>query len=120
MTCRVACQPDPRHHWPTFAPADLPDGYAECLVCGDWITAVDLIGGVCAGSPFEASPLTQHDGPVQADGSCFESREPGRLDPVTVSRGRSDSATGQLLADPRDAERERALTEIQRCAEHQR
>ena len=121
MSCRVACQPEPRRHWPIFSPPDLPDGLAECLVCRDWITAVDFVDGVCAGPTTEGNPMRRHEGmsPVQADGSCFESREPGHLDPVTISRGRSESATGQLLADPRDIERARTLTEIRRCAEHQ-
>jgi len=186
MTCRVACQPQPRRHWPTFSPPDLPAGLAECLVCGDWITAVDLLEGMCAGPfletrqyqvgdiariffigmpsadmpdettaegcPVESpmavvpepegkqpingglvtvAPLSvKHSdqlnalrsvdvSPVQADGSCSESREPGHLDPVSASPGRSESATGHAFIDARDLERERTLAEIRRCAEHQ-
>ena len=65
--------------------------------------------------------MTQHEAlsPVQADGSCSESREPGHLDPVTASPGRSESATGHAFLDARDLERERTVAEIQRCAEHQ-
>ena len=157
MSCRVACQPEPRRHWPIFSPADLPAGYAECLVCRDWITAVDLFEGVCAGPttegvsggrthdghtasgaerPIDGSPVTvaplsaKHSdqlnalrsvdvSAVQAEGSCFESRELGHLDPVTASPGRSESATGHAFVDARDLDRERTLGEIRRCAEHQ-
>ncbi len=40
---------EPLRHRPTFLPPDLPDGQAECLVCGDWITAVDLVSEECPG-----------------------------------------------------------------------
>lgn len=55
MSCRVQAVRDVRAlgHWPTFAASDLPDGYAECLVCRDWITAVDLFAGVCPGAAAE-------------------------------------------------------------------
>ena len=92
----------------------------ECLVCGDWITAVDFIEGVCSGDPAVGNPMSQDDArPVQADGSCFESREPGHLDPVTISRGRSESATGHAFISARALERERTLVMIRRCAERQ-
>jgi len=100
MTRRVACQPEPRRHWPSFSPPDLPAGLAECLVCGEWITAVDLLEGVCSGQPPVGNPLT-------------------RLDPVTVALGRSTSDTEHPFADARELERERTLAEIRRCAEHQ-
>ena len=116
MSCRVARQPEPRRHWPIFSVPGLPDGLAYCLVCWNYLTAVGLFESVCPGYP-----TTKDDGisPVQADGACSESREPGHLDPVTASPGRSESATGHLFLDARAIERERTLGEIRRCAEHQ-
>ena len=106
MTCRVACQPEPPRHWPSFTVPGLPDGWAGCLMCGDWITALDLFDTVCPGSTIEGCPevspmaaLPDPDGERLTDGG-----------PVGVAPS---------LADPRDAERERTLAEIQRCAEHQ-
>ena len=100
MTCRVACQPEPLRHWPVFSVPGLPDGFAYCLVCWDYLTAVGLFDSVCSGYPPE-------------------SREPGPLDPVTASAGRSESATGHAFISACDLERERTLGMIQRCAEHQ-
>jgi len=138
MICRAQAirDPEPRRHWPIFSPPDLPAGYAECLVCRYWITAVDLLDEVCrgetpedyrvVGAPLDAKHSDQLNAwrsvdvrPVQAEGSCSESREPGHLDPVTASPGRSESATGHLFLDARAIERERTLGMIRRCAERQ-
>jgi len=69
-------------------------------MCGDWITAVDLLEGVCSGDPAVGNPMTQQDS-------------------VTVPFGRSRSATGHAFLDARELERERTLGMIRRCAERQ-
>ena len=104
MTCRVACQPEPRRHWPTFSVPGLPDGLAYCLVCWHYLTAVELFGACpknAEGCPV-ASPITalpDPDGERLADGS-----------PVGVA---------PTLTDARDLDRARTLGMIRRCAEHQ-
>ncbi len=52
MSCRVQAVRDVQAlgHWPTFSPSDLPDGYAECLVCHERITASDLVRERCPGA----------------------------------------------------------------------
>ncbi|HAM40893.1 MAG TPA: hypothetical protein DCP69_06020 [Candidatus Omnitrophica bacterium] len=110
MSCRIACQPEPRRHWPSFSPADLPSGLAECLVCRDWITAVDFLEGVCAG-------WTEIEGkakecPVVAPMLVGADPDGGRLidgSPIEVAP----------LSGARDLERERTLGMIRRCAERQ-
>ena len=107
MSCRIACQPEPRRHWPSFSPADLPSGLAECLVCRDWITAVDLLDGVCAGYPTTegVSGGCTHDGHTASGAERLTDGSPVGVAPP--------------LTDARDVERERTLGEIRRCAEHQ-
>ena len=106
MSCRVACQPEPRRHWPTFSRPDLPAGLAECLVCGDWITARDFLAGVCAGYPTTegVSGGCTHDGHTASGAERLTDGSPVGVAP---------------LSDARDAERERTLGMIQRCAERQ-
>ena len=148
MSCRVACQPELRRHWPIFSPPDLPPGLAECLVCRDWITAVDLLEGVCQlpilipAVPVAIEPADLPDGlaeppvkhkvqlngmrsgdmpterrrkgcPVASPITAFPNPDGDRLtdgSPVRVA---------PTSADARDAERERTLGMIRRCAEHQ-
>ena len=130
----LACQPEPRRHWPIFSPPDLPDGLAECLVCRDWITAVDLLEGVCSGPPVTHSDqlnawrsvddfyaerawerlAAQWHQVCRTCGClpcvCGRAERPIYRGPVTAAPS---------LADPRAAERERTLAMIQRCAERQ-
>jgi len=79
---------------------------AQCLVCRDWITAVDLLDGVCLGPPTErcpeVSPMAARPDP---DGERLTDGNPVWVAPSST--------------DARDAERERTLAEIQRCAERQ-
>jgi len=106
MTCRVGCQPEPRRHWPIFSPPDLPDGSAEGLVCGDWITAIDLIEGMCAGYPTTEG----------VSGGCTQDGQPaaGAVQPID-----GGPVSVAPLFDARDVERERTVAMIQRCAERQ-
>ncbi len=52
MSCRAQAVRDVQAlgHWPTFSPPGLPDGYAECLVCRERITAADLGRERCPGA----------------------------------------------------------------------
>ena len=103
MGGRVACQPEPRRHWPIFSVPGLPDGFAYCLVCWHYLTDVELFGacpknteGFPVVSPMATVPDPEGEQPI--DGS-----------PVTVAP----------LSEARDAERERTLGMVQRCEEHQ-
>ena len=102
---------------PVVSPmAAVPDPEGEQPIDGGPVTVAPL----SAKHPDQLNALRSVDvRPVQAEGSCSESREPGHLDPVTASPGRSESATGHAFLDTRDLERERTMMEIRRCAEHQ-
>ncbi len=60
-------------HWPTFSPPDLPDGYAECLVCCGRITAVDLFQEPCPG-PIVALPAVHEPEPPEDVGDRDDER----------------------------------------------
>ncbi len=69
MSCRAQAVRDVQAlgHLPTFSPPDLPDGYAECLVCRDWITAEGLFQGQCPG-PTGAVPVASAIEPLNRPG----------------------------------------------------
>ena len=123
MSRHIAVQVAPRRHWPIFSPPDLPDGCAECLVCRDWITAVDFLTDVCA-LPT-AIPPEAEGCPVVVPMLAARYPEVGRLtdgSPVEAAplfAKHSDQLNALRSVDEVDAERERTLGMIQRCAEHQ-
>jgi len=135
MSCRIACQPEPRRHWPIFSVPGLPDGLTECLVCGGWITAVDLLEGMCAGPFLETRqyqvgdiariffigmPSADMPDGTTAEGCPVVSPMTALPDPdgERLTDG-SPVGVAPAFADARDLERERTLGMIRRCAERQ-
>ena len=119
MSSRAACQPKPRRHWPIFSVPGMPDGLGYCSVCWDYLTAVGLFESECPGYPTTEG----------VSGGCTQDGQPAAgavqpIDgsPVTVappSVKHSDQLNALRSVDELDAERERTLAMIQRCAERQ-
>ena len=113
MSCRVACQrePEPMPHHVVLAPG-LPPGFGVCPIC-KWLVSVEdwaadapcpgpvVIQQTAAGCPV-VLPMAARPDP---DGERLTDRSP-----VGVAPSRADAA---------DAERERMVAQIQRCARHQ-
>jgi len=107
-------------------------------VCGDWITAVDLLEGVCAGPPATHSDQLNA---LRSVDDFYAARAWERLAaqwyqvcrtcgclPCVCGRYLPTKAEQPIdgspvtvapLADPRDVERERTVGMIRRCAERQ-